>query len=96
MRDLTEAVAPICETVQSFAMFVVEGGVYHRVEFGPKRGGRYQHDWSCSCGKASCDHIRSAKTQRCGWNRELEPQRIPDGDVCPWCAGPLKFVRVGV
>ena len=102
MFDFTEAVAPICESVQAFRMKVLSsnGRDSYTVEFGPTPYGPYQHNWSCSCpaGQAGkrCRHIEDAKTQRCGWNSELEPQRIPDGHVCPWCRGPLKYVKVAV
>lgn len=98
--DLTEAVAPVCETVVDFATKVQDGTQEYRVTFGPTPYGRYQNDWECDCADFSlphyCRHISEAKTRRCGWNKHLEPYEMPEDRKCPDCGGGLKFVKVAV
>ena len=101
-HDLTEAVAPVCETVVDFVTKVKssDGAREYRVTFGPTLYGRYQNDWGGECQgfqtRGVCKHVEAAKGQRCGWNRHLEPYPMPEGCVCPDCGGGLKFIKVGV
>lgn len=96
MPDLTEMVAPVCATVQQFRTRI-DGNV---VDYGETPYGRYRYGWDCVCedfnARDTCDHIRKAEEMRCGWNRYLDPQPIPAGNVCPDCGGPLAFVKVAV
>ena len=92
MPDFTEAVAPVCSTVEHFST-KVDG---YRVTYGPTPYGPYQHGWECECGAKVCAHIFEAKDRRCGWNWELEPRSMPEGNKCPDCGGALTFVKVAV
>lgn len=100
--DLTEAVAPVCETVVDFHYKAKssDGSAEYRVTFGPTPYGRYQNDWECECKgfqtRKTCRHVEEAKAHRCGWNRHLEPYSMPEDRKCPDCGGGLKFIKVGV
>lgn len=101
-HDMTEAVAPVCESVVNFTTRVKssDGSAEYRVVFGPTPYGRYQNDWECECKgfqtRKTCRHVAEAKAQRCGWNKHLEPYSMPEGCVCPDCGGGLKFIKVAV
>lgn len=44
-------------------------GETYTVEYGPRSGGRYSHDWSCTCPgfkfRGACKHVEAAKADKC-------------------------------
>lgn len=94
MPDFTVEVASVCESVTQFRV-EIDG---FRVYYGETPYGRYRYNWECGCGDESgaCTHVHEAKKQRCGWNKEMSPNRMPEDRKCPDCGGPLDFIKVAV
>lgn len=67
-----------------------------------------EYGWTCTCPSYNyrgieCKHIDAVRSERCGWNEELEPTLQAKADpskratlkvCCPKCDGPVVAVRV--